>query len=207
MVLFTLKKPLYIAQERPLLYRGRTVTSDFKLLTIDPSYTMDRVNTLVTYMCPCGKSSPVSKQVMSLDTSPVLRWKIHSISSSEQKRSREEGEKGTKGHLPAKAADTLLSLKDGSVSPKMDHLPQINIDGDVTWTLKKTTSDQGLSSEGAETKDTIKMVEPIAQQTRCRVKLQRPSEPRMEAANSTRPTGASVTRKAIFRPGKKYLEN
>ena len=26
-------------------------------------------------------------------------------------------------------------------------------------------------------------------------------------ANSTRPTGASVTRKAIFRPEKKYLEN
>jgi hypothetical protein len=119
---------------------------------------------------------------MSLDTSPVLRWKIHTTSSSEQKRSREEGEKGTKGHLPAKAADTLLSLKDGSVPSKMDHLPQINIDGDVTWTFKKTTSDQGLSSEGAETKDTIKMVEPIAQRTRCRVKLQRPSEPRMEAS-------------------------
>ena len=84
--------------------------------------------------------------------------------------------------MPAKAADTLLSLKDGSVPPKMDHLPQINIDGDVTWTFKKTTSDQGLRSEGAETKDTIKMVEPIAQQTRCRVKLQRPSEPRMEAS-------------------------
>ncbi len=28
-----------------------------------------------------------------------------------------------------------------------------------------------------------------------------------KTANSTRPTGASVTRKAIFRPGKKYLEN
>ena len=92
---------------------------------------MDRVNTLVTYMRPCGKSSPVSKQVMSLDTSPVLRWKIHTTSFSEQKLSREdseEGEKGTKGHLSAKAADTLLSLKDGSVPPKMDHLPQINIE-------------------------------------------------------------------------------
>ena len=78
---------------------------------------------------------------MSLDTSPVLCWKIHTTSSSEQKRSREEGEKGTKGHLPAKAADTLLSLKDGSVPPKMDHLPQINIDGDVSWTFTKITSD------------------------------------------------------------------
>ncbi len=74
---------------------------------------------------------------------------------------REEGEKGTKGHLPAKTADTLLSSKDGSVPLKVDH----PLDGDVTWTFKKATSDQskdqGLSSEGAKTKDTIKMDEPI----------------------------------------------
>jgi hypothetical protein len=48
---------------------------------------------------------------MSLDTSPVLRSKLHSTSHSKEQRSREEGEKGTKGYLPAKAADTLLSLK------------------------------------------------------------------------------------------------
>jgi hypothetical protein len=76
----------------------------------------------------------------------------------------------------------ILSLKNGSVPLKMDHLPQISIDGDVTWTFKKTTRDQDLSWEGAETKDRIKMVEPIAQQMSCRVKLQRPSEPRMEAS-------------------------
>ncbi len=59
------------------------------------------------------------------------------------------------------------------------------IDGDVTWTFKKTTSyqskDQGLSLEGAKTKESIKMDETIAQRTRCRFKLQRPSEPRKEA--------------------------
>ena len=92
---------------------------------------MDRVNTLVTYMRPCGKSSPVSKQFMSLDTSPVLRWKIHTTSCSEQKLSREEEGKATKGHFPAKAADTLLGLNDGSVPLKMDHPPQMS-DGDVT---------------------------------------------------------------------------
>ena len=59
-----------------------------------------------------------------------------------------------------------------------------NIDGDVTWTFKETASDQskdqGLNSEGAKTKDTIKMDEPIAQRTRYRFKIQRPSEPRKE---------------------------
>ncbi len=88
--------------------------------------------------------------------------------------------------MPAKAADTLLILKDGSVPLKVDHPPQISIDRDVTWTFKKTTRDQGkdllvgLSTEGAKTKDTIKMDEPITQRTRCRFKLQLPSELRKE---------------------------
>jgi hypothetical protein len=81
--------------------------------------------------------------------------------------------------LPAKAADTSLSLIDGSVPLKMDHPPQIVIDGDVTWTFNKTPSDQskdqGLRLAGAKTKDTIKMDESIAQRTRCRFKLQLPS--------------------------------
>ena len=50
--------------------------------------------------------------------------------------------------------------------------------------FKDTTSDQckdqGLSSEGAKTKETIKMDEPIAQRTKCRFKIQRPSEPGKE---------------------------
>ena len=148
---------------------------------------MDRKNTLVTYMRPSGKPSPVSKQVMSLDTFPALRAKIHTTSCSEQQRSREEGEKGAKGYLrPSRRADTSLSQKDGSDPPEVDCAPPISIDGDVTWTFKETTSDQSkdqsLNSEGAKTKDTIKILdEPIAQRTRCMLKMQSPSEPRKES--------------------------
>ena len=79
------------------------------------------MNTLVTYMRPSGKPSPVSKQVMSLDTFPALRAKIHTTSGSEQQRSREEGEKGAKGYLrPSSRADTSLSQKDGSDPPEVD---------------------------------------------------------------------------------------
>ena len=96
----------------------------------------------------------------------VLCAKHRTISCSEQ-RSQEEGDKGTKEYLPAKAADTSLSLKDGSDPLKADCPPQFSIDGEVTWTFKKTTSDQsndqGLNSEGAKTKDTIKIDELIAQ--------------------------------------------
>ena len=130
---------------------------------------------------PIGKSSPVSKQIMSLlDTFPALCAKIRTTSCSEQKCSREEWDKGTIEYLPAKAADISLSLKDGSDPLKVgcpQCPPQISIDGEVTWTFKKITSDQnnqGLNSEGANTKDTIKTDEPIAQRTRCRFKLQRP---------------------------------
>ena len=78
-----------------------------------------------------------------------------------------------------------MSQKNGSDPPEVDCAPPISIDGDVTWTFKETTSDQskdqGLNSEGAKPKDTIKMDEPIAQRTRCRwFKIQRPSEPRKE---------------------------
>ena len=148
---------------------------------------MDRMNTLVTYMRPSGKPSPVSKQVMSLDTSPVLHAKIRTTSCSEQERSREEGEKGTKGYLlPPRGADTSLSQKDGSDPQEVDCDPPISIDGDVTWTFKETASDQSkdqsLSSEGGKTKDTIKIPDdPIAQRTRCRLKIQSPSEPRKDS--------------------------
>ena len=50
--------------------------------------------------------------------------------------------KGNKGYLPAKAADTSLSLNDGSDPLEVDCPAQISIDGDVTWTFKKTTGDQ-----------------------------------------------------------------
>jgi hypothetical protein len=106
---------------------------------------MDHMNTLVAYMRPCGKSSPVSDRLWAYDTSPVLRKKLNTTSCSEHKRLREEGEMGTKGHLPAKAADTLMSSKYGSVPLKVDHPPPISIDGDVTLTFKKTTRDQDLS--------------------------------------------------------------
>ena len=148
---------------------------------------MDRMNTLVTSMRPSGKPSPVSEQVMSLDTSPVLRAKIRPTSCSEQKCSREEREKGTKGYmLPPRRADASLSLKDGSDPPEVDCAPPISIDGDVTWTFKETTSDQSkdqsLNSEGAKTKDTIKILdEPIAQRTRCMLKMRSTSEPRKES--------------------------
>ena len=49
--------------------------------------------------------------------------------------------------MPAKAADTSLSLKDGSDPLELDCPPQISIDGDVTLTFKKTTSDQTLSKQ------------------------------------------------------------
>ncbi len=45
-------------------------------------------------------------------------------------------------------------------------------------TLNDHTSDPGLETEGVHLKDTLKMDEPIALQTRCKVELQYPSEPR-----------------------------
>ena len=78
--------------------------------------------------------------------------------------------------LPSRRAVTSLSQKNGSDPPEVDCAPPISIDGDVTWTFKETTSDQSkdpsLNSEGAKTKDTIKILdEPIAQRTRCRFKI------------------------------------
>ena len=98
---------------------------------------------------------------------------------------RRRGE-GSKEHLPAKAADTSLRLKYGSDSLEKDCPPQICIDEDVTWTFKETKSDQSkdqsLNSEGAKTKDTIKILdEPIAQRTRCMLKMRSTSEPRKES--------------------------
>ena len=79
-----------------------------------------------------------------------------------------------------------MRQKDGSDPPEVDCAPPISIDGDVTWTFKETTSDQSkdqsLNSEGAKTKDTIKILdEPISQQTRCMLKMRSTSEPRKES--------------------------
>ena len=88
------------------------------------------VNTLVTSMCPCGKPSSVSNRLLAYESSPVLHVKLRTTPCSEQ-RSREEGGKGTKGYLPAKAADTSesLRLKDGSDLLKAALPPQFIIDG------------------------------------------------------------------------------
>ncbi len=66
--------------------------------------------------------------------------------------------------MPAKAADTLLSLKDGADLLNVDGPSQISTNGDFNWTFEKTTrdqKDQGLSQEWAKTatktKDAIKM--------------------------------------------------
>jgi hypothetical protein len=64
---------------------------------------------------------------------PVLYTKLHTNSYSEQIHCpRKEEKKGTKGYLPAKAADTPLSMKDGSDPLEVDCSPPIYIDGDIT---------------------------------------------------------------------------
>ncbi len=142
----------------------------------DPSDSMDRMNTLVSPTRPCCKSSPVSTK---LNYGPTTRPKYFVRSyvplHAQDKNVQDKGKKRTNGYLPAMVADTSLRLLGGSAPLKVDCPPQISIDGDVTWTFKNTTSgdqskDEGLNSEGAKAKDTIKMDESIAQQTRCRFK-------------------------------------
>ncbi len=60
-------------------------------------------------------------------------------------------------------------MKDGSDPLEVDCIPAIYIDGDITWSFKGISSDQkdqSLDSEGAKSKDTTKMDEPVAQKTR-----------------------------------------
>ena len=68
---------------------------------------------------------------------------------------------GTNGYLPARAADTSSSLKDTS---DVTESPS-NIDERIQQCPEKTPagqkSIQGFGSEGAKSKDTIKMDEPI----------------------------------------------
>ncbi len=74
-------------------------------------------------------------------------------------------------------------MKDGSDPLEVDCTPAIYIDGDITWSFKRISSyqkDQSLDSEGAKSKDTIKMDEPVAQRTRNKIKLQHLSEPRKD---------------------------
>ncbi len=146
---------------------------------------MDFVIILVTPMQSCARLVEVKscfRQVVSLESFQVLRAKLHTTSYSEQNNSREERKKGTNEYLPAKAADTSLSLTDGSVPLKVDCSSQFSIHGEVTSTFMKTTSkqnkDQGLNSEKAKTKDTFKIDEPIAQPIRCKFKQECPPEPR-----------------------------
>ncbi len=79
--------------------------------------------------------------------------------------------------MPSNAADALLSMNDGSNPLEVDCTPAIYImiDGDTTWSfpprkaqedIKRISSDQkhqSLDSEGAKSKGTIKMDEPVAQ--------------------------------------------
>ncbi len=54
-------------------------------------------------------------------------------------------------------------MKDGSDPLEVDCIPPIHIDGDITWRFKRISSDlndQRVDSEGAKSKDTIKMDEP-----------------------------------------------
>ena len=55
--------------------------------------------------------------------------------------------------MPAKAADTPLSMKDGSDPLEVDCTPPIYIDGDITWSFKRIScdlKDQSADSEGAK---------------------------------------------------------
>jgi hypothetical protein len=82
---------------------------------------------------PCYKLSPGTDRLWACESDPVLHTKLHfkdvvclpqldlfnkastCTSYSEQIQcSREEGGKGTKRYLPAQAADTPLSMKNGS---------------------------------------------------------------------------------------------
>jgi hypothetical protein len=72
-------------------------------------------------------------------------------------------------------------MKDGSDPLEVDCTPATHIDGagDITWSFKRISSDQkeqSLDSEGANSKDTIKMDEPVAQRTRSKIKLQHLSD-------------------------------
>jgi hypothetical protein len=60
-------------------------------------------------------------------------------------------------------------MKVGSVPLEVDCTPPIYIDGNITWSSKRIScdlKDQSVDSEGAKSKNTIKMNEPIAQRTR-----------------------------------------
>ncbi len=79
--------------------------------------------------------------------------------------------------MPAKAPSyTPLSMKDGCDPLEVDVLQQYTLMG--TWSFKRISSVQSLDPEGAKSKDTIKMDEPVAQQIRRKIKLQHLSEPR-----------------------------
>jgi hypothetical protein len=74
-------------------------------------------------------------------------------------------------------------MKDGSDPLEVDCTPPINIDWDITWSFKRIScylKDQSVDSEGAKSKDTIKMDEPVAQRTRHKIKQQHLSEPRKD---------------------------
>ena len=142
---------------------------------------MDSVDYMVTSDTtapPCGKLSPVSNRLRACETPPVLRTKIHPNAGSEQIQcSREEGKMGTNGYLPARAADTSSSLKDTS---DVTESPSRYINERIQQCPEKTPagqkSNQGFGSEGAKSKDTIKMDEPIARRTRRNLRIQHPSK-------------------------------
>jgi hypothetical protein len=73
---------------------------------------------------------------------------------------------GTKGYLPAMAADTSPSLKDTSdVTESIPRYIEETIQQCPTKARAGQKSNQGVGSKGAKSKDTIKMVEPVAKRT------------------------------------------
>ena len=63
------------------------------------------------------------------------------------RRRRGKGSKRIFAATASRGVDTSLSLKDGSDPLEVDCPPPISIDGDVTWTFKEITSDQGLRGQ------------------------------------------------------------
>jgi hypothetical protein len=84
--------------------------------------------------------------------------------------------------LLARTTGTLLTLKDTSDIQREFPSRYTNelIQSCLRKTLNSQKSDPCLDTEGVQSKDTIKMDEPVAQRTRGKIKLQHLSEPRKD---------------------------
>ncbi len=150
----------------------------------DPVAMDDCMITSDTPNAPLRQAMYGFDQVMSLDTTPVLRTNHHPNPSSEQLPcSRGEREMGTQviqSPLLARTTDTSLSLKDTSDFQRESPSRYTNerIQSCLRKTLSGQKSDPGLDTEGVHSKDTLKMdeLELIALRTRRKFKLLYPSE-------------------------------